>query len=1006
MKIKAIAAVAITATILTVLGFFTNQVFAAQRKRSYINEERTTFVADNNQPLRGPYTSTEWTPAAYEQIGNIKDLGFNAVHIYAECFDINYPKAGSTAPGYALAEVDKIVEATREHGLYLVITIGNGANNGNYNQKYVEDFWTIYAKRYADETHVLFEVQNEPVAWGPPYSSKYATPTGAVEMEIAAYRIIRKYAPDTPVLLFSYAVPAGKSGANDAMKDIRIFNEAVFGDENAVWTNEAVGFHGYSGWKAASEFVACMIEEGYPCFMTEFAGGTWGSGIGGLDAEMAYELEHLNVSWLTFQYIPPTGVSDNVTIPEHFSAIVENTGLSWEPDYGNWPVLRGAFNTDGLPRKTEEKRIGDTMKGSTRFEAEDFDWGGEGVSYHDTTQANLAGKYRADEPVDIEECTDEGGGYNITSTKEGEWLEYTIWVQNAGYFDLSLRVASENGGSVQISSLNQDKSGSWNLEATGAKQSWTTQSRVIYLDYGIQRLRITFLSDDINLNRIELSPVQEGPFPDGTYKILNRANGLAMRKGVSDDISLIDYSESDYQIWLVRHTGGGQYKLTSKGNWSAVSYKVIIIPIGNGYYRIIDAEKGLSLQATKSDTGFIADKGGFTGAESQQWGFFEPEAPAFPTGLNAALEQSGHVARLTWNSMSDAISYNVKRSTKSGGPYKNIATAITATDFRDTTISSGGKYYYVITAVSSEGESLYSVESNLRLPELTGSIIGTEGSWSNSGNTKHKVFDKDINTFFDSPIGNGSWAGYDFGSNMSKVITQISFCPRSNFPARMISGVFQGANQEDFSDAVTLYTVTSQPVTGAFTTVEVDNTTAFRYVRYLAPNDGYGNVAEIEFHGYSASSTQAGEQTAEPGDIYPDGKIDEIDLIMLKKHIMGIELIQNIKAADLNSDGAIDALDYALMKRYLAGAITAFPAMAMKQTEASSLMQVRVDMWDKNVGSQAVDGIIYGFLPISSTDCIYSLKEYRLGCRFLVHDFINGYNEGLGNLDYEQSLYM
>jgi hypothetical protein len=27
--------------------------------------------------------------------------------------------------------------------------------------------------------------------------------------------------------------------------------------------------------------------------MTEFAGGTWGSGVGGLDAEMAYELEHL-----------------------------------------------------------------------------------------------------------------------------------------------------------------------------------------------------------------------------------------------------------------------------------------------------------------------------------------------------------------------------------------------------------------------------------------------------------------------------------------------------------------------------------------------------------------------------------------------------------------------------------------------------------------------------------------------------------------------------------------
>lgn len=995
MKIKAIAAVAITATLLTVLGLFPNQVFAAQRKRPRINEERTTFVADNNQPLRGPYTSTEWTPAAYEHISSIKDLGFNAVHIYAECFDINYPKAGSTAPGYALAEVDKIVEATRECGLYLVITIGNGANNGNYNQKYIEDFWAIYAKRYADETHVLFEIQNEPVAWGPPYSSKYATPTGAVDMEIAAYKIIRKYAPDTPVLLFSYAVPAGKSGANDAMKDIRIFNEAVFGDENAVWTNEAVGFHGYSGWKQASEFVACMIEEGYPCFMTEFAGGTWGSGVGGLDAEMAYELEHLKVSWLTFQYIPPTGVSDNVSLPEHFSAIVENTGLSWKPDYGNWPVLRGTYNTDGLPRKTEEKRIGDTLKGSTHFEAEDFDWGGDSITYYDTTPANSTGKYRPDEPVDIEDCTDEGGGYNITATAEGEWLEYTIWVQNAGYFELSLRVASEKGGSVQISSLNQDKSGSWDIQATGGRQSWATQVKAIYLDYGIQRLRITFLSDDINLNWFELSPVQEGIFPDGTYKILNRSNGLAMRKGVSDDISLIDYSETDYQIWLVRHIGGGQYKLTSKGNWSSISNKIIIMPLGNGFYRLIDAEKGLSLQATKGDLGYVVDKGAFNGATSQQWGLFEPAAPAFPTGLDATLEQSGQQASLTWNSMSAAISYNIKRSTNSGGPYKNIATGITTTSYRDTNISSGGKYYYVITAVTTEGESLSSAEVNLRLPELTGSIIGTEGSWSNSGNTKHKVFDKDINTFFDSPEGNGSWAGYDFGSGMSKIITQISFCPRSNFPGRMVGGVFQGANQEDFSDAVTLYTVTSQPVTGAFTTVEVDNTNAFRYVRYLAPNDGYGNVAEIEFHGYSASNEQTSNASGDLADVYPDGKIDETDLIMIKKHIMGIEIIQNIVQADLNSDGVIDSLDYALMKRYLAGAITEFPAMANKQTAPTHLFLAKIDIWDRVFGSQSVARVLYGCKPISSSDFIYNLKEYRLGCKFFVYDFISSYKERL-----------
>jgi hypothetical protein len=63
-------------------------------------------------------------------------------------------------------------------------------------------------------------------------------------MEVSAYNIIRTYAPNTPVLLFSYAVFGGTDGANAAMQDIHAFNQAVFGNQNAVWTNEAVAFHG------------------------------------------------------------------------------------------------------------------------------------------------------------------------------------------------------------------------------------------------------------------------------------------------------------------------------------------------------------------------------------------------------------------------------------------------------------------------------------------------------------------------------------------------------------------------------------------------------------------------------------------------------------------------------------------------------------------------------------------------------------------------------------------
>ena len=49
-------------------------------------------------------------------------------------------------------------------------------------------------------------------------------------MEIAAYKAIRANAPNTPVLLFTYAVFGGTGGANAAMTDIHAFNTTVFGN--------------------------------------------------------------------------------------------------------------------------------------------------------------------------------------------------------------------------------------------------------------------------------------------------------------------------------------------------------------------------------------------------------------------------------------------------------------------------------------------------------------------------------------------------------------------------------------------------------------------------------------------------------------------------------------------------------------------------------------------------------------------------------------------------------
>jgi fibronectin type 3 domain-containing protein len=84
--------------------------------------------------------------------------------------------------------------------------------------------------------------------------------------------------------------------------------------------------------------------------------------------------------------------------------------------------------------------------------------------------------------------------------------------------------------------------------------------------------------------------------------------------------------------------------------------------------------------------------------------------PAAPTGFTATA-MSGIEIYLSWTSVSEASSYNIKRATSSGGPYTTIATGVTATNYSDTNLTPSTGYYYVISAVNSAGESANSAEA-------------------------------------------------------------------------------------------------------------------------------------------------------------------------------------------------------------------------------------------------------------------------------------------------------
>ncbi len=82
---------------------------------------------------------------------------------------------------------------------------------------------------------------------------------------------------------------------------------------------------------------------------------------------------------------------------------------------------------------------------------------------------------------------------------------------------------------------------------------------------------------------------------------------------------------------------------------------------------------------------------------------------AAPTGL--AAESGNHQVYLSWNVISNATSYAVKRSLTSGGPY-TVLSSPTTTNFLHSGMPNGLHFYYVVAAVNALGEGPNSEEAD------------------------------------------------------------------------------------------------------------------------------------------------------------------------------------------------------------------------------------------------------------------------------------------------------
>jgi hypothetical protein len=140
--------------------------------------------------------------------------------------------------------------------------------------------------------------------------------------------------------------------------------------------------------------------------------------------------------------------------------------------------------------------------------------------------------------------------------------------------------------------------------------------------------------------------------------------------------------------------------------------------------------------------------------------------------------------------------------------------------------------------------------------ELTGILMFVD-SCSNQEYPANCVFDDDPGTYFISCPPFGNWIGLDLGEK--HIITKIAYCPGkdgnsgSGYDESLQLGIFEGANNPDFGDAIPLFIIPGQ--TGySLTEQPVPCTRGFRYVRFVFPyaidKSKSSYLAELKFYGY------------------------------------------------------------------------------------------------------------------------------------------------------------
>ncbi|ACL17063.1 Carbohydrate binding family 6 [Methanosphaerula palustris E1-9c] len=249
------------------------------------------------------------------------------------------------------------------------------------------------------------------------------------------------------------------------------------GNQSAVWNPDLYDGNPWESWSGGSHAVLCVgYQDTDPANRYWIMLNSWGNAFGNR----------------------PSGlfrVKMDIDYDAMFTSSMSIPATEWETI---------DMNYSPSPQSTSIEKPYTTHTVPCRVEAEDYDYGGENISYYDTTSGNSGKVYRNDD-VDIEQTT-QAGGFDVGWVRNGEWLQYTLDVPEAGDYEMRIRSSSPGAGDQIVVSVDGIDAGTLIIPQTDSFDNYTNVSLPVKFSAGRHLVRLTFAGDRQNIDYFEINP--------------------------------------------------------------------------------------------------------------------------------------------------------------------------------------------------------------------------------------------------------------------------------------------------------------------------------------------------------------------------------------------------------------------------------------------------------------------------------------------------------------------